>query len=45
VQLPHPTQRNLFLQKCLGGGGEEYLFGGIDGSHVMGKTFLAFLHR
>ena len=36
VQLPHPAQRNLFLQKCLGGGGEEYLFGGIDGSHDVG---------
>ena len=36
VQVPHPTQRNLFLQKCLGGGGEEYLFGGIDGSHDVG---------
>ena len=36
VQLPHPAQRDLFLQKCLGGGGEEYLFGGIDGSHDVG---------
>ena len=36
MQLPHPAQRDLFLQKCLGGGGEEYLFGGIDGSHDVG---------
>jgi hypothetical protein len=36
VQLPHPAQRNLFLEKSLGGGGEEYLFGGIDGSHDVG---------
>ena len=33
MQVPHPTQRNLFLQKRLGGGGEEYLFGGVDGGH------------
>ena len=36
MQLPHPAQRHLFLEKCLGGGGEEYLFGGIDGSHDVG---------
>jgi hypothetical protein len=33
------------LEKSLGGGGEEYLFGGIDGSHDVGWTSMAFLHR
>src|SRR6202011_710198 len=31
MQLPDVAKRRFFLQKCLGGRGEQYLFGRVDG--------------
>ena len=39
VQLPDAAQRRFFLQKGLGGRGEEYLFGRVDSGHDAGGFF------
>ena len=39
MQLPDAPQRRFFLQKGLGGGGEEYLFGRVDSGHDAGGIF------
>jgi hypothetical protein len=40
MQFPDMTQRRFFEEKCLGGGGEEYLFGRVDSGHETGRTIL-----